>query len=89
MSGSRVDRRIFLMGRRAENGRASPLKKMTSTAYGGGRDFLADALAERCPVSAFFITPVVSGDLLGEECCTRHAPSGRGHVFADAVDAGA
>jgi len=31
---------------------------MTSTAYGVSRDSFADALAERCPVSAFFVTPV-------------------------------
>jgi len=71
-------RRIFLKGNRVGIGRASPLREMTSAAYGVGRNSIADAPAVRCPVSAFFVTPVVSGDLLDEECCTRHAPSGRG-----------
>ena len=40
---------ISLKGIKVEIGRASPLREMTSAAYGVGRDSIADALAERCP----------------------------------------
>jgi len=41
---------LFRRGDILEIGRQPPLRKTTSAAYGVGRDSIADALAERCPV---------------------------------------
>ncbi|RLE35401.1 MAG: hypothetical protein DRJ61_03410 [Acidobacteria bacterium] len=54
-----------------------PLRKMTSAAYGVGRDSIANGFAERCQVSAFFAATAQMGGLPGEESRTRHAPSER------------
>ena len=53
------------------------MREMTSAAYGIGRDSIADGVAERCQVSAFFATTARAGGLPGEENRTRHAPSER------------
>ncbi len=41
---------VSLKGGGAGIGKISPLRETTSAAYGVGRDSVADALAERCPV---------------------------------------
>jgi len=51
---------------------------MTSAAYGVGRDSLANGVAERCQVPAFFVATAQLGGLPGEESRTRHAPSEMG-----------
>ena len=50
---------------------------MTSAAYGVSRDSIANGVAERCQVSAFFAATAQLGGLPGEESRTRHAPSER------------
>ena len=67
-------RRISLKGDNVGIGRALPLRKMTSAAFGVGRDSVAEALAVGCPVSAFIATAEYSGVLPDEESRTRHAP---------------
>jgi len=56
---------------------------MTSTAYGMGRDSVAEATAERCQVSTFFASTARLGGLPGEESRTRHAPSEIGQSKVD------
>jgi len=53
----------------------SPLRKMTSTAYGVGRDSIANALAGDWQVATFFAATAQSGGLPGEENHTRHVPT--------------
>ena len=43
-------RHISLKGSRAESGRASPLRKKTSAAYGFSRHSIAEGVAGDCPV---------------------------------------
>ncbi|MEN8162999.1 MAG: hypothetical protein ABFS37_02630 [Acidobacteriota bacterium] len=50
-----------------EIGRKSPLREMTSAAYGVGQYSIANALAEDCPVSPFFASTARLGGLPGEE----------------------
>ena len=54
---------------------------MTSAAYGVGRDSIADGVAERCQVSAFFVPTAQGLRLPDEESRTRHAPSERGALW--------
>jgi hypothetical protein len=48
-------------------GEEPPLEEKTSAAYGIGRDSIAEAFAERCPVSPFFASTALLGVLPGEE----------------------
>ena len=58
---------------------------MTSAAYGVSRDAVADGVAERCQVSAFFATTAWPEGLPDEESRTRHAPSERSLLAFDAT----
>ena len=68
-------RRISLKGNRVGIGRAWPLRKTTSAAYGVSRDSIANGAAVDCPVSTFFATSSWLGGLPGEENRTPHVPS--------------
>ncbi|RLE22484.1 MAG: hypothetical protein DRJ65_13750 [Acidobacteria bacterium] len=70
-------RRLFLRARSevsdAKTTRARRKDEWRPTAV--SRDSIADGVAERCQVSAFFATTARVGGLPGEESRTRHAPS--------------
>jgi hypothetical protein len=65
-----ISRRGFV----TEIGRKSPLRKMTSAAYGVGRDSTVDALAERCPVRLSSRRLRLLGACPMKRSHTRHAP---------------
>ena len=56
-----------------EIGRKSPLLKMTSAAYGVGRDSVAEATAECCQ-ARFFLKPNVNRGATEEKYGAWHAP---------------
>ncbi len=67
---------ISLKGYSVGIGRASPLRKMTSAAYGVGRDSIADDTAVGCPVSPFFASTAQLRVLPDEERAHQARPVG-------------